>query len=168
MLRMKRFLVVGAIVAATASPTGHAAPGNPPPLGCELAKALARAAVRPGWFPFPQPAGYALQVNGDASPLFGRGLKWVAGTRYFWLARVPGGANLGDPDAKLLAQPYLGNLGRRVAIVRLSFDPRIFAQWPTRGRYPDTTAVVAKGQSLEQVTRFLRSLRRISWPASCP
>lgn len=161
-------LVAAIVVAVAFSASGHGARGSSPPLACDLAKTLSRSAVRPVWFPSPQPAGYALQVNADALPFFVRGLKWSAGARYFWLTRVPGGANLGDLAAQQVAAAYLGNLGGRVRVLRLSGDGRLFAQWPTAGRYPDTTALVARGESLQRFLGFLVSLRRIGWPAACP
>jgi hypothetical protein len=165
--------VILAIVVAFALGLPHTIAGPRPiedaRIDCKLAQALSRSPNRPVWYPFPQPAGYVFHTNADAPPAFAGGLKWTAGGRYFWLDRIPGGANLGDPGAKRIAVVFFENIGQRIEVLRLSFNgPRLYAQWPTTARYPDTTALVSKHQSLLQFTRFLRSLRRIRWPASCP
>jgi hypothetical protein len=138
-----------------------------PVLSCVTAKSLARLPARPVWFPAPQPEQLRPAVNVSAPPKFVRGVKWDWGDRYFWLARLPKGANLGDPKAKVVAALQFPNLGRTIRILRLG-DGRLFAQWPTAKRYPDTTVVVAKNQTTTEVGFFLASLKKVRWPARCP
>lgn len=135
------------------------------PISCALAKTLARAKVRPVWFPAPQPAG-RFSLNASV-PMFGPSLEWTSGRRYLFLGRVPGGANLGAPFPKQVASPYLTNFHSRLKLWRLARAEggRLYAQWPTFNRYPDLTYAVAKGETIPQFVAFLRSLRRIVWPS---
>ena len=138
-----------------------------PRLDCTTAKALSRLPARPVWFPVPQPDELRPVVNAGAPPKFVRGVKWDWGDRYLWMARLPRGANLGDPKAKVVVGLAFPNLGRTVKILRLS-DGRLFAQWPTSRRYPDTTVVVGKNQTTTELGFFLASLQKVQWPARCP
>lgn len=163
---LRRTLVLALVATiATVAVTGTS---GATPIDCQTAEVLERAAVKPVWFPYPQPAGYTFRVDADAKPSFVDGLIWRRGKNrgYLWLVRVPRGANVGDPEARVVARPSVAALGRRLKIVRLG-DGRLFAEWPTRGRYPDVTAAVTSGHSVAAFTTFLRSLRRIAWP-SCP
>ncbi|HVC88941.1 MAG TPA: hypothetical protein VNC40_16160 [Gaiellaceae bacterium] len=152
--------------AGRSTPGGNAHPQSAP-IDCATAKALARAVVRPVWFPVPQPPG-RLVLNADV-PMFGPGLKWASGRHYVFLDRVPGGANLGEPFPTKAANPYLANFRGKVAVLRLAKveGGRLFAEWPTLGRPPDLTAAVANGETVSQFVAFLGSLRRITWPTRC-
>ena len=138
------------------------------PIDCATAQTLARAVARPVWFPVPQPPG-RLTPNTNALPIFVHGLEWLSGRRYFWLVREPHGANLGEIGirSKIVAHVYLSNLHDVVKVLRLAGDGRLYAEWPTRGRYPDVTAAVARGETIPQFLTYLRSLGRIAWPARC-
>lgn len=162
---MRRTLLLLACAAVLAGPA-HSATA---PIDCATAKRLAHATTPPRWFPVPQPAG-SFTPNGNALPIFARGLVWRSGERYFWLGREPRGANLGEIGirSKVVARPNLPNLRYRVTVLRLTDDGRLFAQWPTFGRYPDVTAAVARGETASRFLAFLRSLRPITWPARCP
>jgi hypothetical protein len=163
-------LAAAIIVAYGASAGRSAAGGNAkaaPTISCALAKALAQAAVRPVWFPSPQPPGRFL-VNGSVS-MFGPGPKWASGPRYFLLYRVPGGANLGEPFPTKVTNPYLANFHRTLQVYRLANveGGRLYAEWPTFSRYPDMTAAIANGETVPQFVTFLRSLQHIVWPTGC-
>lgn len=138
------------------------------PITCATAKLLARAAARPVWFPAPPPPG-RFSPRADALPIFVRGLVWRSAGGYFWLVRIPGGANLGEIGlrSKVVARPYLPGVRRKVRVLRLAGDGRLYAEWPTLGRYPDVTAAVGKGERLAQFVARLRSLRQIAWPKGC-
>jgi hypothetical protein len=133
-----------------------------------MARTLSHAFVRPVWFPSPQPPG-RFAANADALPIFYHGLEWLSGQRYFFLDRVPGGANLGEPFPTQVADPYVASLHGHVKVWRLAKveGGRLFAQWPTLGHYPDVTAAVAQDVTLRQFVAFLRSLQHIAWP-TCP
>jgi hypothetical protein len=137
-------------------------------IDCATAKTLKRAVARPVWFPVPQPPG-RFTPDTNALPIFAHGLEWLSGRRYFWLVREPHGANLGEIGikSKVVVHPYLSNLHYGVKVLRLAGDGRLFAEWPTLSRYPDVTAAVAKGATISQFLAYLRSLRRIAWPAGC-
>jgi hypothetical protein len=165
---LRRIVLVaalGAVASLAVGADGRTQSG--PVLSCTTAKSLARLPARPVWFPVPQPEDVRPAVNVNALPKFVRGVKWDWGDRYFWLARLPKGANLGDPKAKVVAGLRFPNLARVVRILRLS-DGRLFAQWPTARRYPDTTVVVAKNHTTTEVGFFLASLRKVRWPTGCP
>jgi len=145
-----------------------AVPGT---LDCTTAARLQQMRVKPVWFPFPQPAGFVLRVNSTV-PSSAVGLQWRAGTKYFFLARVPGGTNWGGT---VVAAPVINDLGGRTEILRdVGEEGSLWAFWPTSGRYlsgrrwpADITYAAAKGQTPARLTAFLRSLRRITWP-TCP
>ena len=142
----------------------HATAKNTP-VDCATAKSLARAAVRPVWFPAPPPAGRF--VLNAYVPIFGPGLKWTSGQRYVFLGRVPGGANLGEPFPTNVSDPYLANFHRKLQVMRLAKveGGRLYADWQTSGgNRADLTYAVAKGETLSQFVAFLGSLRRIAWP----
>ena len=147
---------------------GDAYAHSAPSIDCATAKTLAAAPARPAWFPMPQPPG-RFTANTNALPIFVHGLEWLSERRYFWLVREPRGANLGEIGvrSKVAAHPYLPKLHYEVKVLRLADDGRLFAQWPTFGRYPDLTAAVAKGETLPAFLTYLRSLRRITWPKGC-
>ncbi len=160
--------LAAAAVAAYGASAGRSAPGGnakaAPTISCALAKTLAHAAVRPVWFPSPQPQGRFL-LNGNV-PMFGPGPKWASGQRYFLLYRVPGGANLGEPFPTKVENPYLANFHRKLQVYRLAKveGGRLYAEWPTFSRYPDMTAAIANGETVPQFVTFLRSLQHIVWP----
>ena len=142
----------------------HATAKNTP-VDCATAKSLARAAVRPVWFPAPPPAGRF--VLNAYVPIFGPGLKWTSGQRYVFLGRVPGGANLGEPFPTNVSDPYLANFHRKLQVMRLAKveGGRLYADWQTSGgNRADLTYAVTKGETLSQFVAFLGSLRRIAWP----
>jgi len=163
--RLAVLTATSALVAAALGTEARTQSG--PVLSCTTAKSLARLPARPVWFPVPQPEDVRPAVNVNAPPKFVRGVKWDWGDRYFWLARLPKGANLGDPKAKVVAGLRFPNLARAVRILRLS-DGRLFAQWPTTRRYPDTTVVVAKNHTTTEIGFFLASLRKVRLPTGCP
>ena len=135
------------------------------PISCALAKTLARAKVRPVWFPSPQPAG-RLEVNAYV-PLFGPGLEWSPGPRYVFLGRVPDGANLGAPFPTEIADRYLANFHSRLKVWRLAKveGRRLYAEWRTlAGNRVDLSYAASRNETVMQFIRFLSSLRPIVWP----
>lgn len=148
------------------------------PLGCSVAKSLLGAVERPVWFPFPQPVGHVLQVNGPpGKPLESsqQGLKWDGGGRYFWLDRIDRTAadavlfEFGSIHPDLVATESFNNIGRQIKIWR--WGDFLYAEWPTIGRpvgLADTTRLAAEGETRAEFVAFLRSLRTIRWPACCP
>ncbi len=164
--RLTRLPLLGALVAASALASAEPAGAASPKLSCKIAKALELVPAQPVWFPVPQPADTTLTVNADAPPKYVRGLKWSVETRYFWLVRVPRGGKLGDPKAQVVFNARFENLGRNVVVLRQR-DGRLFAQWNTSGKGPDTTVVVAKNITGTEFGQFLATLRNVQYPTGC-
>ena len=131
---------------------------------CAVATTLSRASVRPAWYPSTKPSG-TLKINSSV-PIFTKGLEWVLGNRYLFLGRVPNGANMGGGVSKVNAFAYIPGVKANVQIWRINGtgDGRLFAQWATSGRYPDTTYAVGKGETVAKFLSFLHSLHKIVWP----
>lgn len=175
--RMRSVLFVTPVVAmlvAVAVPADARSRPNPSSalsagaqINCATADGLARASVRPVWFPSPQPPG-SFVLNAYVQT-FGPGMKWSSKSRYLFLGRVPGGANLGYPFPTKVADPFLSSFGHKIRVFRLAKveGGRLYAEWPTARRYPDVTYAVGNRESLSRFIAFLRSLRRIVWP-KCP
>ena len=167
-IRVFQGLTVTLLLAVVAPSTVSGA-NRGKPISCALAERLARSAARPVWFPSRQPQG-RLVVNANV-PIFGPGLEWASGQRYFFLYRLPRGGNLGEPFPTKVTSPYLTNFGHKLPVLRLARveGRRLYAEWPTLARYPDLTAAditvaVAKGESVSRFVAFLGSLHHIVWP----
>lgn len=96
-------------------------------------------------------------------------MKWSSKSGYLFLGRVRGGANLGYPFPKQVADPFVSSFGHKLKVFRLAKveGGRLYAEWPTSRRYPDLTYAVGNREPLSRFIAFLRSLRRIVWP-KCP
>lgn len=161
-IRRILLLLIAVVVVAGAAQAAQV------PIDCATTVKMRQARTPPRWFPTPQPPG-VFEANGTALPIFTRGLVWGSRAHYLWLGREQHGANLGEIgiESKTVARVFLGNIHAHVRVLRLAHDGRLFAEWPTLGRYPDVTAAVAKGQTVPQFLSFLRSLRRLAWPPRC-
>jgi hypothetical protein len=166
--RTKRRLAFGTFAAlATVMTVGTGPVGAASPtLTCKLAGALARVPAKPVWFPAPQPVGTTLVVDAAAPPAFAHGLKWTVENRYFWLVRLPRGAKVADPKAKLVFNARFPNLGRAVDVLRRT-DGRLYARFKTTGSGPDTTVAVASNVTSTEFGDFVASLQKVRYPSGC-